>query len=106
MSTFAQAGDFCPNTACADHGKPQSEHQQNIITLGKTKAGRQRFKCKTCGNTVTETLSLTFRTMVQKDYPETDETGQFWRSTMIDMDSFHRDARGIKKAPFGGKIEV
>jgi hypothetical protein len=20
MSTFAQVGDFCPNTACADHG--------------------------------------------------------------------------------------
>jgi transposase-like protein len=60
MSTFAQVGDFCPNTACPDHGKPQSEHQQNIIKFGKTNAGRQRFKCKTCGNTFTETKGTIF----------------------------------------------
>jgi transposase-like protein len=60
MSTFAQVGDFGPNTACSDHGKPQSEHQQNIIKFGKTQAGRQRFKCKTCGNTFTETKGTIF----------------------------------------------
>jgi transposase-like protein len=60
MSTFAQVGDFCSNTACSDHGKPQSEHQQNIIKFGKTHAGRQRFKCKTCGNTFTQTKGTIF----------------------------------------------
>ncbi|MEA2046108.1 MAG: hypothetical protein U9N48_06265 [Euryarchaeota archaeon] len=60
MSKFAQVGDFCPNAACADHGKLQSEHQQNIIKFGKTKAGRQRFRCKTCGNTFTETKGTIF----------------------------------------------
>lgn len=60
MSTFAQVGDFCPNTACTDHGKLQSEHQQNIIKFGKTIAGRQRFRCKTCGNTFTETKGTLF----------------------------------------------
>jgi len=37
--------------ACADYGKLQSELQQNITRFGKTKAGRQCFKCKTCGDT-------------------------------------------------------
>ena len=60
MSTFAQVGDFYPNTACTDHGKLQSEHQQNIIKFGKTKANRQRFQCKTCGNTFTETKGTFF----------------------------------------------
>jgi hypothetical protein len=60
MSKFAQAGDFCPNKACADYGKQQSEHQQNIIRFGKTTAGRQRFKCKTCGRTFTETKGTIF----------------------------------------------
>jgi hypothetical protein len=59
MSTFA-LGDCCPNTACADHGKLQSEHQQNIIKFGKTKAGRQLFKCNTCGYTFTETKGTLF----------------------------------------------
>ena len=60
MSQFAQVGDFCPNKACTDYGKQQVEHQQNIIRFGKTKAGRQRFRCKTCGNTFTETKGTIF----------------------------------------------
>jgi len=60
MSKFAQVGDFCPNRICADYGKLQSESQQNIIKFGKTDAGRQRFKCKTCGNTFTETKGTVF----------------------------------------------
>ncbi len=46
--------------ACADHGKLQSEHQQNIIKFGKTNTGRQRFRCKTCGRTFTETKGTIF----------------------------------------------
>ncbi|MDH4136377.1 MAG: hypothetical protein OEW09_06635 [Anaerolineae bacterium] len=60
MSKFGQAGDFCPNKACGDYGKQQSEHQQNIIEFGKAKTGRQRFKCETCGNTFTETTGTIF----------------------------------------------
>ena len=60
MSKFAQVGDFCPNKICADYGKLQSESQQNIIKFGKTDAGRQRFKCKTCGDTFTETKGTVF----------------------------------------------
>lgn len=60
MSKFAQVGDSCPNTVCADYGKLQSEHQRNIIKFGKTKAGRQRHKCKTCSCTFVETRGTIF----------------------------------------------
>jgi hypothetical protein len=36
-------------------------------------------------------------TKVKKNYPETDESGQFWRSTLLDMDSRLRVACGIAK---------
>jgi transposase-like protein len=60
MSKFARAGDFCPNPACTDYGKLQSEQQQNIIKFGKTKAGRQRHKCKACSCTFVETKGTIF----------------------------------------------
>ena len=60
MAKFAQVGDFCPNESCHDYGKPQDEQQHNVVKFGKTKAGRQRFKCKTCGNTFTETKGTIF----------------------------------------------
>lgn len=37
-----------------------SEQQQNIIKFGKTKAGRQRYKCKTCNRTFVETNGTIF----------------------------------------------
>jgi transposase-like protein len=60
MSKLAQVGDFCPNSDCADYGKLQSEDQTNIIKFGKTQAGRQRFQCKTCGDTFVETKGTIF----------------------------------------------
>jgi hypothetical protein len=43
---------------------------------------------------------------VQKNYLETDESGQFWRSTMIDMDTRLRVARGIAKTETDASIQV
>jgi transposase-like protein len=60
MPGFARVGDYCPNEVCSDYGKQQSEQQQNIIRFGKTKASRQRFRCKTCGDTFTETKGTIF----------------------------------------------
>ena len=60
MPSPAQVGDFCPNPDCDDHGKLQSEEQRNIIRFGKTKAGRQRYKCKTCHRTFVETKGTIF----------------------------------------------
>lgn len=43
---------------------------------------------------------------MQKNYPETAESGQFWRSTMLDMDSRLRVAHGIAKNETLASIEV
>ena len=59
-SKLTQVGDFCPNELCLDYGKCQSEGQANIIKFGQTKAGRQRYKCKTCRKTFTETKGTLF----------------------------------------------
>jgi transposase-like protein len=56
----ARVGDFCPNPDCDDYGKLQSEDQTNIIKFGKTQAGRQRHKCKTCNRTFVETKGTIF----------------------------------------------
>jgi len=60
MSGFVHVGDFCPNEACADYGKQQGERQKNIVKCGQTKAGRQRYLCRTCGHTFTETKGTIF----------------------------------------------
>jgi len=60
MSQLTQVGDFCPNEICLDYGKCQNERQQNIIKFGQSNAGRQRYRCKSCGQTFTETKGTLF----------------------------------------------
>lgn len=56
MEKFAKVGDFCPNEACRDYGKLQEgQSQANIRKFGKTRRGVQRYECKTCERTFTET---------------------------------------------------
>ena len=47
-----------------------------------------------------------WETRVKKRYPETDAQGEFWRSTMLDMDSRLRVARGIAKNETRASVEV
>jgi transposase-like protein len=61
MKQLAKTGDFCPNEICPDYGKLQDgQAQQNIIKAGKTQKGVQRFECKTCHKTFTETYGTIF----------------------------------------------
>jgi transposase-like protein len=60
MTQLAQVGDFCPNETCPDYGQLQSDQKHNIIQFGRTKQGRQRYKCKSCGKTFTETKGTLF----------------------------------------------
>lgn len=61
MEQFAKPGDFCPNEACPDYGKLQSSQlQSNITKAGRTKKGVQRYQCKTCHITFTETTGTIF----------------------------------------------
>jgi hypothetical protein len=61
MERFAKPGDFCPNPACAEYGKRQDgEKQTNIRKFGKTRRGVQRYQCRTCQQTFTETTGTFF----------------------------------------------
>ena len=61
MERFAKTGDFCPNEACRDYGKLQDgQKQTNIKKSGKTAKGVQRYECKTCHRTFTETTGTLF----------------------------------------------
>jgi transposase-like protein len=61
MEKFATARDFCPNKACPDYGKLQADQiQSNIRKFGKTKRGVQRYQCKMCKRTFTETTGTIF----------------------------------------------
>ncbi len=54
---LAQVGEFCPNPLCQHYGQLGQDH---LIRFGKTSAGRQRFRCRSCGKTFTETKGTLF----------------------------------------------
>jgi transposase-like protein len=61
MEKFTQTKDFCPNAACPDYGKLQADQSKaNLKKIGKTPRGVQRYQCKTCGKTFTETKGTIF----------------------------------------------
>jgi transposase-like protein len=61
MEQLAKVGDFCPNETCPDYQKLQAgQRKPNIIRAGKRGKGVQRYECKTCGKTFTETKGTLF----------------------------------------------
>lgn len=61
MVKLAHPGEFCPNSVCPDYGKLQNDQvQPNIKKIGKTPNGAQRYQCKTCQKTFTETRGTIF----------------------------------------------
>jgi transposase-like protein len=69
MEKLVQTKDFCPNKVCPDYGKLQSNQaSMNLIKIGKTPRGVQRYQCKTCSKTFTETKgTLFYRKHAQED---------------------------------------
>ena len=59
MSELAKPGDFCPDPVCPDYEQRQGSGN-NIIKSGHTRSGRQRYKCRKCGKTFTETRGTIF----------------------------------------------
>ena len=55
----AKIGTFCPNPGCPDYEQIQKSGG-NIIKFGHTRSGRQRYKCRRCGKTFTETRGTVF----------------------------------------------
>jgi transposase-like protein len=54
---LAQVGQFCPNVQCELYGDIEAAQ---IIRFGRTKNGTQRYRCKCCGQTFTETRGTVF----------------------------------------------
>jgi hypothetical protein len=69
MEQLAKVGEFCPNEACPDYQKLQATQiGPNIIRAGKTRKGVQRYECKTCGKSFTETKgTLLYRKRTDED---------------------------------------
>jgi transposase-like protein len=59
MAQLAKVGTFCPNPICPDYEQVQGSGN-NIIKFGHTRSGRQRYKCRRCGKTFTETRGTIF----------------------------------------------
>mgnify|MGYP000311220588 CR=1 FL=1 len=62
---LAQVGSYCPNKECDSYGK---QGQGNITRYGKSRQGRQRYKCKVCKKVFNErkgTLLYRKRTAVK-----------------------------------------
>lgn len=95
MAEFAQVGDFCPYEECPDYGKLQSDRSvPNIIKFGKTRQGRQRFRCKTCNRAFCETTGTVFhrRRTPEKEIIET----LAWIAEGNRISSVHR-VKGFKE---------
>jgi len=61
MEQFAKPGDFCPNRACPDYQKLQTNQRKpNIVHAGRTRKGVQRYRCNTCGKYFVETSGTIF----------------------------------------------
>ena len=61
MTVLSKPGDFCANEKCPKYQKLEDNlAKPNIIKAGKTKAGVQRYECKTCHQTFTETKGTLF----------------------------------------------
>ena len=69
MVRLVQSKDFCPNESCPDYGKLQNgQDQANLKKIGKTPRGVQRYQCKTCGKTFTETKGTIFYRKHAQEY--------------------------------------
>jgi transposase-like protein len=69
MERLVQSKDFCPNESCPDYGKLQNgQDRANLKKIGKTPRGVQRYQCKTCGKTFTETKGTIFYRKHAQEY--------------------------------------
>jgi hypothetical protein len=79
---------FGPNENCASYGQT-GEH---IVKNGRTRQGQQRYRCKACGR-----IFCGQPRGGKRGYPETQETGEFWKATAFDPASKLRVARAVGK---------
>ncbi len=54
---LVKVGQFCPNEECNDYGQVD---RGNLVRFGHNPNGSQRYRCKACGKTFTETRGTLF----------------------------------------------
>jgi transposase-like protein len=54
---LGSVGDFCPHEGCENYGKVE---RNSIIKYGLSRAGRQRYQCKTCKKVFNENKGTLF----------------------------------------------
>jgi transposase-like protein len=57
MEQMVAAGTICLNEACDEYGQAD---RGNLVKLGTTRGGAQRYRCKTCGMTCVPTKGTVF----------------------------------------------
>ena len=57
MAELMEVGRFCPNAACRKYGQTE-DHE--IIRFGKSRQGKQRYRCKCCGESFNENHGTLF----------------------------------------------
>lgn len=61
MEGLAHSNEFCPNETCPDYGKIQKDQSKpNLKKIVFTRGEVQRYQCKTCNGTFTETRGIIF----------------------------------------------
>lgn len=70
MADCVEVGSFCPNPKCPEYGKTEPN---SIIKFGKSRQGRQRFRCACCGRTFNANRGTLFyrKRVMEKDILET-----------------------------------
>jgi len=94
MRRLAQVGDFCPNSSCSNHDQCAEEGSPGIIIKhGKTRSGRQRFRCKVCGSSFTATKGTRFFRMRSSEETILDALSQIAEGSRISSAS---RTKGVK----------
>lgn len=70
MADLVEVGQFCPNVDCPKYGQTE-DHR--IIQFGKSRQGKQRYRCQCCGETFNENYGTLFyrKRTPEKDIMET-----------------------------------
>jgi len=91
QNQLVMPNSFCWYQACPDYGKV---NHGNIRKFGKTRKGTQRYQCKTCGHTFTETKGTVFHR--RHHSPETILECLALLAERNSLAAFHR-VKGIKE---------
>lgn len=96
MADLVEVGQFCPNVDCPKYGQTE-DHR--IIQFGKSRQGKQRYRCQCCGETFNENYGTLF---YRKRTPEKDIMETLALLAEGNRVSSLSRTKGFKEDTFGG----